>query len=272
VTATMTWVGLDVHARSTDAAAIDRESGVLTRARGSGAEPVVAWLQELPQPVHACYEAGPTGYALYRAAEAAGLRVEVDSTVEDTRAQRPIGSRPTARTSCWCGCCWQGRCRWSPCRRRASKLPAISPARASRCGPISLVCATVSRSCCCATGASTTTAAPGRILSGWPRSTVATIEPSVGSSRRSLPSDASATQIAPAPAASAVGALPTRRVVATVPDCGADQQPPPRPRRQPPCAARAGAGASAPPPEERPCRRARARARVPARVQVPLRR
>jgi transposase len=45
VTATMTWVGLDVHARSTHAAVIDRESGELARARfGPGAEPVVAWL------------------------------------------------------------------------------------------------------------------------------------------------------------------------------------------------------------------------------------
>lgn len=41
MTATMTWVGLDVHARSTHAAAIDRESGELTRARfGAGVEDV----------------------------------------------------------------------------------------------------------------------------------------------------------------------------------------------------------------------------------------
>src|SRR6266498_2329846 len=74
VTATMTWVGLDVHARSTHAAAIDRESGELTRARfGAGADPVVEWLSGLPQPVYGCYEAGPTGYALYRAASALGV-------------------------------------------------------------------------------------------------------------------------------------------------------------------------------------------------------
>lgn len=59
MTTTMTWVGLDVHARSTHAAAIDRESGELTRMRfGTGAEPVLSWLQALPQPIHACYEAG----------------------------------------------------------------------------------------------------------------------------------------------------------------------------------------------------------------------
>jgi transposase len=87
VTATMTWVGLDVHARSTHAAALDRESGALTRARfGAGSEEVVAWLRELPQPVHACYEAGPTGFALYRAAEAAGVRVEVVAPSKTPRA------------------------------------------------------------------------------------------------------------------------------------------------------------------------------------------
>ncbi len=87
MTATMTWVGLDVHARSTHAAAIDRESGELTRARfGAGVRTVVEWLERLPQPVHGCYEAGPTGYALYRATEAAGLRVEVVAPSKTPRA------------------------------------------------------------------------------------------------------------------------------------------------------------------------------------------
>lgn len=87
MTGTMTWVGLDVHARSTHCAAIDRESGELTRARfGTGAEAVVAWLKRLPQPIHACYEAGPTGYALYRAAQAAGLRVDVVAPSKTPRA------------------------------------------------------------------------------------------------------------------------------------------------------------------------------------------
>ena len=87
MTATMTWVGLDVHARSTHAAAIDRESGELTRARfGVGVEEVTAWLQGLPQPIHGCYEAGPTGYALYRATEAAGLRVDVVAPSKTPRA------------------------------------------------------------------------------------------------------------------------------------------------------------------------------------------
>jgi transposase len=75
---TMTWVGLDVHARSTHAAAIDTVTGELTRWRfGRGVAGPVAWLGELPGPVRACYEAGPTGFGLYRAATAAGIAMQV---------------------------------------------------------------------------------------------------------------------------------------------------------------------------------------------------
>jgi transposase len=75
---TMTWVGLDVHARSTHAAAIDSVTGELTRVRfGPGVEAPVAWLAELAGPVRACYEAGPTGFGLYRSAVAAGIAMQV---------------------------------------------------------------------------------------------------------------------------------------------------------------------------------------------------
>jgi transposase len=83
----MTFAGLDVHARSTHAAAIDVQTGELRRARfGAGGEQVIAWLQALPQPLRACYEAGPTGFALYRAAEDAGVRVEVVAPSKTPRA------------------------------------------------------------------------------------------------------------------------------------------------------------------------------------------
>lgn len=89
--ATMTWVGLDVHARSTEAAALDAMSGELTRTRfGPGVEPVVSWLRELPQPLHGCYEAGPTGYGLYRAARQADLLVEV---IAPSKTPRAAGAR-----------------------------------------------------------------------------------------------------------------------------------------------------------------------------------
>ena len=109
MSATMTWVGFDVHARSTHAAAIDTMTGELTRLRfGPGIEGPVAWLSELPGPVRACYEAGPTGFGLYRAAAAAGI------ARSSRRARLPggrlIGSRPIARTpSCSPGCCWPAR-------------------------------------------------------------------------------------------------------------------------------------------------------------------
>jgi transposase len=75
---TMTYVGFDVHARSAHAAAIDVMTGELVRVRfGPGIETPVDWLRTLPGPVRACYEAGPTGYGLYRAAVAAGVAMEV---------------------------------------------------------------------------------------------------------------------------------------------------------------------------------------------------
>ena len=84
---TMTWVGLDVHARSTHGAAIDSLTGELRRVRlGPGAEPVVAWLSELRAPVRAAYEAGPTGFGLARAAEAAGIAVQVVAPGKTPRA------------------------------------------------------------------------------------------------------------------------------------------------------------------------------------------
>src|SRR5919204_2626450 len=82
----MTYVGLDVHARSTHAAAIDVQAGELRRARFGAGEEVIAWLQALPQPVRGCYEAGPTGFALYRAAEAAGVSVQVVAPSKTPRA------------------------------------------------------------------------------------------------------------------------------------------------------------------------------------------
>jgi len=87
----MTWVGLDVHARSTHASAIDVVTGELTRARfGVGSEEVVAWLSALRAPARVVYEAGPTGFALYRAARAAGVEIEV---IAPSKTARPSGDR-----------------------------------------------------------------------------------------------------------------------------------------------------------------------------------
>jgi transposase len=47
---------------------------------------VVALLRGLPQPVYACYEAGPTGFALYRAAAEADVRIDVIAPSKTPRA------------------------------------------------------------------------------------------------------------------------------------------------------------------------------------------
>jgi transposase len=87
MTGTMTFAGLDVHARSTHAAAIDVLTGELRRARfGAGSEEVLAWLQGLRQPVYACYEAGPTGFVLYRAAVEVGIDIDVIAPSKTPRA------------------------------------------------------------------------------------------------------------------------------------------------------------------------------------------
>jgi transposase len=84
---TMTFAGLDVHARSTHAAAINVVSGEIERMRfGPGVEAPVAWLSGLAGPVHACYEAGPTGFGLYRAAVAGGVEMDVVAPGKTPRA------------------------------------------------------------------------------------------------------------------------------------------------------------------------------------------
>lgn len=86
-----TSVGLDVHARSISAAAIDGVTGELVNARLSpGSEAVIAWLRELPGPVAVAYEAGPTGFGLARALSAAGIGCTVAAP---SKIIRPAGDR-----------------------------------------------------------------------------------------------------------------------------------------------------------------------------------
>lgn len=55
-------------------------SGEVFRARlAGGSEEAIGWLQGLPGPVRAVYEAGPTGFGLARAARAAGIEMMVCS-------------------------------------------------------------------------------------------------------------------------------------------------------------------------------------------------
>ena len=91
MTGTMTWVGLDVHAGSTYAAAVDSMTGELTGKRfGAGLAEPVAWLESLPGPVSACYQAGQTGFGLYRAAVEVGVAMEV---IAPSKTPRAAGDR-----------------------------------------------------------------------------------------------------------------------------------------------------------------------------------
>ncbi len=68
------WAGLDVHARSVLAVTMDAETGELRTARlGGETAKVVGFCAGLPGPTRVAYEAGPTGYGLARALEAAGV-------------------------------------------------------------------------------------------------------------------------------------------------------------------------------------------------------
>lgn len=84
-----TSVGLDVHARSVSAAAIDERTGeVLQRRLDPGNQAVLAWLDGLPKPVAVAYEAGPTGFGLARDLTEAGVRCVVAAP---SKLIRPAG-------------------------------------------------------------------------------------------------------------------------------------------------------------------------------------
>jgi len=86
-----TSVGLDVHARSVAAAAIDGVTGELIQARLTPShDHIRSWIRELPGPVAATYEAGPTGFGLSRALNASGIRCVVAAP---SKLQRPAGDR-----------------------------------------------------------------------------------------------------------------------------------------------------------------------------------
>jgi transposase len=86
-----TSVGLDVHARSVAAAAIDGVTGELFQTKLTPShEHIRSWLSGLPGPVAVAYEAGPTGFGLSRSLSTAGIRCEV---VAPSKLQRPAGDR-----------------------------------------------------------------------------------------------------------------------------------------------------------------------------------
>src|SRR4051794_8168719 len=70
------FVGLDVHARKTAAAAVQLGSGEVWKAQLAGTpQAAIEWLMTLPGELRVVYEAGPTGFGLARAARAAGIEL-----------------------------------------------------------------------------------------------------------------------------------------------------------------------------------------------------
>ncbi len=99
------WVGLDVHASRTAVAVIDTATGEIAKRTVLG-RPHEAFelLEQLPGPVRAVYEAGPTGYGLARRSRP-GLEIEVCAP-GDIAVARPAycftgkASRLIARMKC----------------------------------------------------------------------------------------------------------------------------------------------------------------------------
>ncbi|MEG8184708.1 IS110 family transposase, partial [Nocardia terpenica] len=86
-----TSVGLDVHAMSVVACGIEEESGRVARRRlCPDHREILGWLATLTPPVRVVYEAGPTGFGLYRALTAAGIWCVVAAP---SKLQRPAGDR-----------------------------------------------------------------------------------------------------------------------------------------------------------------------------------
>ena len=76
----MRWVGLDVHAHASTVGVFDDATGeVITRRVVGRPIEVLDVLRELPGPLRAVYEAGPTGYGLVRRARAEGIEMAVCS-------------------------------------------------------------------------------------------------------------------------------------------------------------------------------------------------
>ncbi|UKA55189.1 IS110 family transposase [Arthrobacter sp. FW305-BF8] len=92
-----TSIGLDVHARSVVACAIDGETGEVFRRRLTpDFGEILAWIQSLPGPVKSVYEAGPTGFDLARFLLAAGVECVVAAP---SKLQRPSGDRVKTDTN-----------------------------------------------------------------------------------------------------------------------------------------------------------------------------
>ncbi|MGI6535276.1 MAG: IS110 family transposase [Eggerthellaceae bacterium] len=87
-----TSIGLDVHARSISACALDNITGEISQRSFSQpvAQDIIDWASGFEGPVRAVYETGPTGFTLARQLNASGLECVVGAT---SKMLRPSGDR-----------------------------------------------------------------------------------------------------------------------------------------------------------------------------------
>lgn len=85
------FIGLDVHARTTQGSVIDADTGVIVHRKLPANTPeIISWVMLLPAPQIVTYEAGPTGFGPYRQLVVAGV---VCVVVAPSKLQRPVGNR-----------------------------------------------------------------------------------------------------------------------------------------------------------------------------------
>jgi hypothetical protein len=143
-------VGLDVHARSIRLA-VRADELLAERTLPSDEEKVERLLRRWPA-VRCCYEAGPTGFGLYRHLVGAGSTAR-SSRRGWCRSGRATASRPIrGMRASWRVCSPAGVWSRSTFRRRSWKLPVISYARVRTLVLIGCATGTGSRSSVCVTG------------------------------------------------------------------------------------------------------------------------
>ena len=87
----VTYVGMDVHARSIAVSAVDVETGEAFSARfcGNGKEAELCeWVEGLPQPAYCAYESGCTGFGLARSLRSLGIDCDVIAVSTLPKSQR----------------------------------------------------------------------------------------------------------------------------------------------------------------------------------------
>lgn len=87
----VTFVGMDVHARSISASAVDVRTGEAFSARFAGAameHELAEWVGGLPQPAYCAYESGCTGFGLARGLRSLGFACDVIAVSTLPKSQR----------------------------------------------------------------------------------------------------------------------------------------------------------------------------------------